>query len=262
MDQGEPYFVDLEVPEAVLLSDSAVVQKLVHPNASGAVWYWADAASLICNDEGAVQQWVPQEGLGEAAVPAKPNTDNLHLSPDGGLNFEREVNAGLVINNALIAPTQFSCAIRYSSEFGDARTLLTINPSDHDTYLFLSEKDGHISWQDQKDQSAITIPAPKSGGWIVAGFDAGKLSLSVASEGDAFANPSFSECLKHEVAADFSGASDIFIGCRSHRKGILKTLGVSRIHDLLLWIDQDLCGGDHDVLNAVSRHCESKGVSQ
>ena len=37
MKQDESYFVDIEVPEAVLLSDSVVVQKLVHPNTSGAV---------------------------------------------------------------------------------------------------------------------------------------------------------------------------------------------------------------------------------
>jgi hypothetical protein len=262
MKQDESYFVDIEVPEAVLLSDSVVVQKLVHPNTSGAVWYRADEASLASNDEGVVQKWLPQEGLGEVAVPVKPNADHLRLSLDGGLNFEREVNAGLVVKNALIDPTKFSCAIRYSSNFGDARTLLTINPNDHDTYLFLSEKDGHISWQDQKDQSAVTIPAPKGGGWIVVGFDAGKLSLSVACEGESFGKPSFSEGLKHEVAVDFSGANDVFIGCRSHRKGILKTLGVSRIHDLLIWVDQDLCGGDHDVLHSVCRHCENIGANQ
>jgi hypothetical protein len=125
-----------------------------------------------------------------------------------------------------------------------------------------AEKDGHVSWQDQKDQSAITMPAPKGGGWVVVGFDAGRLSMSVAGDGMKFSKPMISEVSKQEVAVDFSGACDVFIGCRSHRKGILKTLGVSRIHDLLLWIDQDLCGGDHDVLNAVCRHCESKGAPQ
>ena len=262
MDQASPYLVDVTVPDAVLLSDSTVVQKLIHPNVAGAVWYRADQGSLTCNDTGAVQQWTPQDGLGEVAVPVKPNTDNLRLSPDSGLSFEREINSGLVINNALVGPTQFSFAIRYSSDFGDARTLLTINPCDHDTYLFLAEKDGHVSWQDQKDQSAITMPAPKGGGWIVVGFDAGKLSMSVVGVGVEFPKPMVSEVSKQEVAGDFSGACDVFIGCRSHRKGILKTLGVSRIHDLLLWIDQDLCGGDHNVLNAVCRHCESTGTPQ
>lgn len=261
-DNGAPYFVDLEVPKAVLLPEEPVAAQPIHPNACGAVWYKADEAYLICNDTGTVQQWLPQEGVGETAIPSKPNTDNLRLSTARGLQFEREVNAGMVIKNALVGPSQFSCAVRYTSDTGDARTLLTVNPTDYYTYLFLTEKDGRIRWQDQKDQSDVSVPAPRNGGWIVVGFDAGKLSLTAASKGDDFGKPVHNNEPNTELANSFSGANDIFVGCRSHRKGILKTLGSSRLHDLLLWIDQDICNGDQPSLNAACRYCEAEGTTQ
>lgn len=260
MGQSVPYFVDVVVPEAVLLPPQPVVKALVHPNEHGAVWYCADRASVTTNDDGAVQDWAPQKGLGVVAVPVKPNLGNLRCADDGGLQFERAINAGLVLNDALIDPTRFSCAIRYSSEFGDARTLITINPADHDTYLFLSEKDGHISWQDQQDQAMISVPAPKSGGWIAVGFDAGKLSLAVAVEGEVFSKPTVHEGAKAEIAVAFTGANDLFIGCRSHRKGILKTLGVSCVYDLLLWIDEDVCRRNQRALNDACRYCENEST--
>ena len=261
MDETAPYFVDVSVPEAVLLPKEPKAVPLVHPNALGAVWYKAVGGSVTCDNNGCVQKWSPMDGLGEAAFPAKPNDCNSKLFEDGGLLFEREINAGLVVANALIEPTQFSCAIRYSSEYGDARTLLTINPNDQETYLFLSEKDGHISWQDQNDLSGVSVPAPKNGGWILVGFDAGKLSLSVAAEGQKFDRPQVSDTAQDEVLLSFAGVNDVFIGCRSHRKGILKTLGSSRIHDLLIWIDQDLCAGDQAISNAACRYCEDKGTA-
>jgi hypothetical protein len=259
MKTPAPYFVDIEVPETVLLECDDVAVAALHPNDNGAVWYRADALTVHRDDSGVVQKWSPQNELGTAAEPVKPNTDNLRLSEMGGLSFEREVNAGLVIDDALVDPMTFSCAIRFASDHGEARTLLTVNPRDHDSYLFLSEKDGHISWQDQKDQSTASIPTPKRGGWIVAGFNEGKLSLSTASVGADVGLPVSSEAMKAELAADFLGASDIFIGCRSHRKGITKTLGSSRVMDVLLWIDQDVCAKNPDQLNAVLRHCENEG---
>lgn len=259
MEIPAPHFVDIEVPNAVLLVNDKPSLETVHPNDSGAVWYRADESSLHRNSSGAVQKWSPQKALGVEAVQAKPNDDNLRLSEKGGLCFEREVNAGLVVSDALVDPTSFSCAIRYASDYGDARTLLTVNPNEHDSYLFLSEKDGKISWQDQKGQSEVLMPAPKGGGWIIAGYDAGALSLTIAALGSDVVQPVSSDTLKSEIATDFQGASDVFFGCRSHRKGITKTLGSSRVMDVLLWIDQDVCSRETKQINAVLRHCENEG---
>jgi hypothetical protein len=261
MDQSEPFFVDVKVPEAVLLSVPAKAAGTMRPDTCDAVWYKADQTSLTCNDAGVVQAWRAQEGRGTTATPVKPNNDNLRLSGTGGLMFDAEINAGLVVENALFAATTFTLAVRYSSDHGEARSLLTLNPSDYDSYLFLAEKDGVISWQDQQDHAALSQPAPKGGGWIIAGCNHGRLSLATAPDGGMPSAPLQSEVGTAEIQAALTGACDLFIGCRSHRKGILKTLGSARIHDVLLWVDQDYCSANQTPLAAVLRHCESQGTT-
>jgi hypothetical protein len=261
MDQNAPYFVDVEVPEAVLLSSGPKAIKTVHPNTCGAVWYKADQASVTSDAEGAVKIWHAKEGLGTDAIQAKPNTGNLRLADAGGLELHAGVNAGMVIQDGLIEPASFTLAVRYASDHGEARSLLTINPNDYDNYLFLAEKDGNISWQDQQDTATLTMHAPKGGGWIVAGYDKGHLSLATASGGGALSAPLRSRAKADDVHAAFNGACDVFIGCRSHRKGIVKTLGSARIFDVLLWVDQDYSAQDQTTLASVLRHCESKGTT-
>lgn len=259
METESPFFVDVEVPDAVLLSENTGVCPSLHPNECDAVWYRGDLGSVTCDKDGAVQEWSPQNGLGMVAVPVKPNQNSLRIASGGGLQFDREVNSGLVIGEALIEAAQFSCAVRFSSQLGDARTLLTINPTDRDNYLFLAEKDGRVNWQDQNETVSLSLPSPKGGGWIIAGFDKGKLSLSVADEGQDCAKAIDTKFYNAELSQDFDGINDVFIGCRSHRKGILKTLGTSCLHDVLLWIDQDFCNTDLVRLQSIFRHCENIG---
>ena len=253
------FFVDIKVPKAVLLSDSFEPETTLHPNECDAVWYCGESATINCDADGAVQSWTPQENLGLVAVPVKPNENTLRVGPDNGLVFQSGVNSGLVINAALIEAAQFSCAVRYSSPNGDARTLLTVNPPERDNYLFLSEKDGQISWQDQGDRHVLSLPSPKGCGWVIAGFNNGKMTLSVANEDQGFSKPVSTELQDEDLLQDFDGINDVFIGCRSHRKGILKTLGSSCIYDVLLWIDQDVSSTDLTRMRSVCRHCESKG---
>lgn len=261
MVSGGPYFVDVHVPQAVLCSDEPAVAPAHPPKDSGAVWYRAVGETVSCDAAGAVQAWHPEDGLGHPAYPVKPNTNNLRRAQDGGLEFEREVNCGLFVENGLVEANRFSCAVRYSSALGEARSLVTINPREENTYLFLAEKDGHIIWQDQQDQVRLSLPAPKGGGWVVAGYHDGGLSLGVTSVGQAFCEPVLTSAPEPALLPAFAGVSDVFIGCRSHRRGILKTLGSSRIHDLLLWIDRDCALDDPQGLSAACRYCESKGAT-
>jgi hypothetical protein len=257
MDTPSPLFVDIEVPEAVLLPTASFAQIThVHPNTDGAVWYRADTASATRDANDKVQIWHPQDGLGSDATPAKPNTGNLQLSSNGGLAFQSQINSGLIVRDALIEPSEFTIAVRYISDDGEARSLLTVNPTDQDSYLFLAEKDGFVSWQDQQDHSQVSVPAPAGGGWLIAGFNAGSLSLAAIHDNGTL--PDFVRTAQPstEISSALAGASDLFIGCRSHRNGILKTLGSSRIHDVLVWIDQDVTGRSHEILTSVLRYCE------
>lgn len=260
MEQDDVYYVDVIVPKAVLLDDHTPAPEIVHPNECDAVWYQANASSVICDENDIVQAWRPEENLGVTATPAKPNTGTLRLAATGGMTFVSEINSGLVVQNALSDPKQFSLAIRYSSALGEARSLLTVNPSECDTYLFLAEKEGHVIWQDQQDHATLSLPAPKGGGWILAGFDEGMLSLTTAPDSGNIGPVHQTKTRAENLRAAFDGACDLFIGCRSHRKGILKTLGTSQVHDVLLWIDQDWTKGDPAKLAAALRYCENQGT--
>ncbi|MEP5759933.1 MAG: hypothetical protein ABJ327_11635 [Litoreibacter sp.] len=258
MTDTAPYFVDISVPEKVILGRSEPV--LNHPNIWDAVWYRAAPSAMHRDDNGAVQEWRPDAGVGTVATPSKPNTNHSRCAPDGGLVFQAGINAGFVIKDGLVEPPSFSCAIRYRSEDGEARSLITINPNEENTYLFLTEKDRQIYWQDQQGLVSLSLPAPQDG-WVAAGYSQGKLSLTVAQHGEYFGPILRSDAGADKLRTALSGSSDVFIGCRSHRGGIKKTLGSSTIHDILIWIDRDINTGDRLGLEAVRQYCERKTVT-
>jgi hypothetical protein len=257
------HFVDIEVPEAVLLPVQGLsLANAIDQSTCGAVWYHASRDALTFDAEGAVTSWRPQDSVGISASPAEPNAGNLKVAQAGGLAFQSKINAGMVVPEAMVEPTSFTLAVRFTSEDGEARSLLTVNPNDHDTYLFLSEREGLVSWQDQQDEVNLSVPSPVAGGWVIGGYHEGVLSLATAPFGGAVSNPIRSSMPSGEIKAAMKGASDLFIGCRSHRKGILKTLGASRIHDILLWVDQDHCSDEDPDLQAALRFCETMGAAK
>lgn len=263
MEDTGPYFVDIKVPAAVLLSEQLAGQiNATHPNTYDAVWYHANGTSLTCDAEGAVQVWHAENDVGTSATQAEPNAGNLKLAKVGGLAFQSRINAGMVVRDAIVEPVQFTLAVRFTSDGGEARSLLTVNPNDHDTYLFLSEREGHVSWQDQQDETELSLPSPTAGGWVIGGYRDGVMSMATADLGGAVSKPLQSALPSGEIKAAMKGACDLFIGCRSHRKGILKTLGASRIHDVLVWIDHDHCSGDIETLTTVLRYCETRGADK
>lgn len=257
MGQGDAYFVDIAVPDAVLLDTKLAVQPRRSPLEYGAVWYRAHHASSV------IQDWTPEQGLGAVAYPVKPSETGACRHPDGGIAFTTAKNTGLVAEGALSQTQAFTCAVRFDSRDGEARTLVTINPTDADNYLFLNEKEGELTWQDQKGSVAVAIPSPPTPAWVVVGYDAGRLSIAACQEGQRLAPLVTSAAQNPKLSADLSGSSDLFIGCRSHRKGILKTLGTSRIMDVLLWSDSFvLAPGAATELNAVCRYAETEGAPE
>lgn len=258
MERFTPHYVDIVVPDAVLLPGDTSVEKKVHSNASATVWYQAQDASFTRDSDGAVIAWHPQAGTGSSATPVKPNEGNLRVAPKGGLSFQSEVNAGLVVEGALVEPEAFTIAVHYLSTQGEARSLITVNPSNQGNYVFLAEKEGALIWQDQDDEAALTMPAPKGGGWAIASYADGQLSLASTTMGADVGAALSTRSNTDGVRAALAGSCDLFIGCRSHRKGILKTLGTSTVLDVLVWTDRD-CLSDPAALSSTLRQCESEG---
>ena len=109
------------------------------------------------------------------------------------------------------------------------RSLLTLNMAARRNYVFLAEADGQILFKTQDNSGSVALPlGPRDIGprWLVAGFSDGRFWL--ARGGDA---PVVAKATRHEIG----GPADLFIGCRSHRQGLLKTLGAGVISDVIFW---------------------------
>ncbi len=244
MTEPAPLYIDIDLPDRVILRDEAMPTgaaplPTLHPNDAEAIWYRAHPDAMTLDAKGAIAAWRAENDLGTLARPVDPNDGNARLAPGGGVAFIREVNGGFIVDAALVEAERFCCAVRLASPESQARTLVTLNPPDGDTYLFLSEKDGMIEWRDDAGTVEVSMPSPGAEMWVLAGYDHGRLMLSAAKPGTRMPPVQFSTATSAGLAAALSGANDLFIGCRSHRKGILKTLGSATIFDVLLWLDRD-----------------------
>lgn len=267
MADFDPLYVDVDLPDRVLLQETPLpdlpkAAATLHPNDADAVWYRGCDSAMTLDPNGAIAVWTPENRLGTVARPAEPNLGNARLAPQGGVAFIRELNGGFAIDAALVDAEEFCFAVRVTSPEGQARTLVTVNPPDGDNYLFLSEKDGLLEWRDDAGSVEATLPAPGGAFWVVVGYDQGKISLTAAKPGAKFPAPKTSLDASEALARALSGASDLFIGCRSHRKGIVKTLGHSVIHDVLFWLDTaGTTPAEMDKITQACRFVEAQGTA-
>ena len=248
---GGTLYLDIDLPSAVLLDEQPdpADDSRRHPNECGAVWY---SQSTVSHNDGVISEWVPQEGLGQTLTPAKPHAGASQYTRDG-IGFVMGENGGLAAQDALVDAHSFTIAVRVHSDIGEGRSLATLNPDDHKNYLYLYEKDGKVGFADQSDRLQLSLPSPKGPYWAVGSYHLGRLALSCFSEGQTPETVITSES-SMDVAASMLGASTLFVGCRSHRKGILKTLGQSVMSDVMLWIDRD-CLDDTEGRETLSQAC-------
>ena len=248
-----------EVPSNVVLAPMSSGFTLRFEE-TGAIWFCAEAALLLdIDNEDTSPEWLARCG-GRSAVPAKPNTGNSKCSSHLGiscLGFVEQLNCGYTVPKAIDSAGSFSLAVIYApSSLIEPRTLLTVNPLGHENYVFLSERDNAIVLTD--DQGSFVLRCP-----LKTECDGFRLVVfSRNAEGE------FSLCVDmQEIKTDQTQVlpsknedrSDLFIGCRSHRAGILKTLGKFVLADVVLWPGKDILasqtktpgsrtGSEYDVL--------------
>lgn len=194
-------------------------------------------------ETGAVAAWSPARG-GTPAVPVEPNTANATLveaGDMGGLRCVAGTNCGLVAGKVTENAARFSMAVIYlPPEEGEARTLLTLNTGysgsneRNSNYLFLSDGGDAFTIKDTK--GAIELVAP-----VTSAQNAPRLA-TVTLSGGTLAFQENRGPVHKVVAADpgMHAGADLFIGCRSHRKGLQKTLGGAVILEVLFWPDHTL----------------------
>ena len=216
-------------------------------NDAGAVWMCAEPSLLIeGGDPDASPDWQARGG-DVVAVPTKPNTGNTKsamLAGISGLAFRPQVNCGYCIPEAMFRNGPFSLAVIYAPSTGnEPRSLVTINPINFDNYVFLTERDGVVELTDQQASFALQQPvAQEYGGFRLVVFSRTKQGYTLAIDGEEpVSGISRTDTPKKDgPLLDTSGLCDLFIGCRSHRKGILKTLGQMLLADVFLWPDKDI----------------------
>jgi hypothetical protein len=222
--------LNMDLPQGVLVGgDPAQFAALL--NRVGAAWYSAMPEDLECDDTLAITGWRAST-QSPLAQPAEPNRQaSFYKAAPGlsGLDFVAERNCGFAVPGITQNAASFSFAVRFDANPGEMRSLLTLNLAARRNYVFLAEADGQIIFKTQDNSGSVSLPiGPRDQGprWLVAGYSGGRFYLARAGD-----TPVVADALQRDVG----GAGDLFIGCRSHRPGLLKTLGAGVISDVIFW---------------------------
>lgn len=203
------------------------------------IWLSGDNGGLETDGaSGAVTGWTSVNGA-VRAVPSQPNTGNSRtFVVDGrkGLATRSGENCGMVLSHVTPDATNFSFAVIYQPDAeAPAMTLLTLNTgyqvekSRDANYLFLSDDGKDLTVKDTNldlhVQTPVTSPSDRPRMLIVT-LAGDRLSIA-----ENLGAPVISQGARPLLAHP----ADLFIGCRSHRKGLQKTLGQSTILDVFFW---------------------------
>lgn len=204
----------------------------------------------IVRTEGRITGW-RDSVLGVEAASATPNTGNSRFvpGPPGALVCQDGVNCGFTLPGFAPEVEAFTVAVIYRSQ-GEARTLATIFTGQANNLIFLAEAEGRVLAKDKAASVEVSLSLAEGGGakLVILCFDSGTLRLETGGR-DAVATGKVPG-LAHQA--------DFFIGCRSNRAGLAKTLGQARLHEVLFWPDRSLLGSsdaeDMAALAALRRH--------
>jgi hypothetical protein len=199
---------------------------------------------------GAITGWREQNGAVEA-VAAGPNSGNsrFHAGPPPAVICQEGANCGFTLPGFAPEVEAFTVAVIYRSE-GEARTLASVFTGQANNMIFLSEGDGMLLAKDRQNSLEVSLPVASGRRAKVAllGFDGRSLRLGLGDQ-------------RAEVSGIIPGMdhpADFFIGCRSNRAGLAKTLGGSQLHEVLFWPDRCLLASadpeDRSALATLSAH--------
>lgn len=230
--------LDASLPEGALLGtgQAAFADKLAR---AGAIWLHGEEGAFdIDTATGAITTWRSVDGE-TTATPANPNEGNgmpAEVGPYTGLRCLAEVNCGLVVEKVTQSAGTFSMAVIYQPPAdGQSKTLLTLNTSysggtdGQSNYLFLSDAGDFFTVKDVR--GAVEVVSP-----VTASSEGPRLAVvTLCGNKLALAENLGSPVISDGADAGMRTTADLFIGCRSHRGGLKKTLGGATILDVLFW---------------------------
>lgn len=226
--------VDADLPEAALL-DGCAVDLAVSVAAAGGMWLHGAARHFRLGPDGVILGWETTDGRA-VAVPTKPNEGHgrwVETDTGSGLQCRTGVHCGLVLPGVLERAERFSMAVLYRANPGaEARTLLTVNGEGDGgsaPYLFLADYGDSLLVKDTSEGLSLSVlTTPGVGGLrcVLVTLDRGRVALQDSGGpvqvGDG-------------IPPGLPQPASLFVGVRSHRGGLQKTLGEAVIEDVLIW---------------------------
>lgn len=221
------------LPEAALVR---INPPAVHDPAGPAV-VWLDAGSgVMLSNAGRVVAWAAKGGAA-TALPVPGNASGTSFQNDPpALHFVAGENGGLRLSDAIAQGATVTFGLIVTPDLPEARTLLSLQPLGRGDYVFLSLEGMALRLARKGADGALAVtlsPDSRVPLLILCALSGGTARLSVNG------GPAISGTL----AVD-SGAADLFIGCRTGRKGMTNKLGGFDLSDVLVWPGQDLLGGE------------------
>jgi hypothetical protein len=213
---------------------------------TGGARFIAREADLVAT-EGRISGWRDSVLSVEAGV-AAPNSGNSRFR-DGALICQEGVNCGFTLPGFAPEVEAFTVAVIYRSQ-GEARTLASVFTGQANNTLFLAETDGKLLAKDRMGSIEVDLPVVGGGAAKLAVWSFGGRTLRLEMGGHEAAVSGKVPGLAHQA--------DFFIGCRSNRAGLAKTLGQLQLLEVLFWPDRALLGSpdveDKAALTALRSH--------
>ncbi len=236
-------FIDVHVPDAVLLPEK-ITDLQGHLTKIGAHWFrmkpaFFDAAEGSPRSVDAVRSCTSDARLKPTQPHQKNRFDNA-AAEARGLTFIAEQHCGYVATDLGTSGHTWSCAVRFQTGGDDPRTLFTLNSDSVDNYVFLQQKAGQTTLKDQRSTLELTVNSvgPDSGSrLIVAGMSGDRLWLRV-HDGPV-------EATTVKAGVDLAMPHNLFLGCRSNKNGLQKTLGAFALRDAFFWPDRNILEPEH-----------------
>ncbi len=218
------------VPEACLIGGEgpALAARVA---ASGGLWFAADPDDVLVEGD-IIAGWRARVG-GVDLRPSAPNAGGSQFDT-GTPSFilRTGMHCGFTLAGAVPRATRFTAAVIFSAPADDIRSLFALNTGATNDMIFLSEAEGQIFAKDRAGGVGVYLPAPpngqkRHGRWRMAILSYTGRALHLWADG--------AQAIGAGVAVGMEGPCDLFVGCRSNRAGLAKTLGAGRIRDVLFW---------------------------
>lgn len=189
----------------------------------------------LIRDGDRITGWRETTGAALATTTA-PNSGGSRFDPGppAALLCQTGVHCGFVLPEFAPAVERFTAAVIYSSQ-GQAKTLLSVSTGQSNNLVFLSESDGRITAQDRQNTVEVALDLPEGRAkthLAMLCFTGRGLTLRLGGR----------SAQVEGVLPAMAHPGDFFIGCRSNRAGLTKTLGQSRLHEVVFWPDRALIG--------------------